>query len=450
MSGESGESAWHEVLRARLQSTGRSDESIIDFIEIEVPDEGNVLDYKQDLYISADPAHHDNKRQANLMKHFSALANVRTQARFRYLLIGFDNDGDFTGMQYREQMGGDQVLDVDDADLRNVFADKVSPSPKFEVYELEQDGDRGGVIVIHQGEQIPLVIENTLTAQDDSPFVYEGQTYTRDGSRTARMDSDDFASMMQYREELITEKIQELTAGLSQVVGIPDDQLANIDLNVTQSDEGVPVRDLVTTEAPATIDEELKTAVKGSKGSGGHEYERRGIYEFLAQRDDINLDENGDEKIEFLVRASLRKHLHGAYWLTQYEGNIDVLIETIIAEDIDGRTISPLERTLLVLNKREYLQEIDREFGAEFNSSNADDYADKCHRADHDRVSTYVGDRIRIADTSYDVRQLVYRNEDATAEELMDDVVEGLLDEDDSTGRGRLRQIELIYLAANT
>jgi len=49
MSKEGGTSPWHEVLHARLESTGRSDESIIRFIEQEVPDEGPLLDYKQDL-----------------------------------------------------------------------------------------------------------------------------------------------------------------------------------------------------------------------------------------------------------------------------------------------------------------------------------------------------------------------------------------------------------------
>lgn len=449
MSKEDDESAWYEVLHARLEASSRSDESIIDFIENEVPNEGDILDYKQDLYLSANSSHHNKKRQANLMKHFSALANVRTPARFRYLFIGFDNDGEFTGMQYREPRDGNQVLDVDDADLRNVFADKVSPSPDFEVFELERNGDRGGVIVIRQGEQVPLVIEKTLRKQDGSAFIYEGQAYSRDGSRSARMTSDDFAAMMRYREELITNKIQQLTEGLSQVVGIPDDQLANLDLSVTESDDGVPVRELVTMDAPKSIDEELKTAVKGSKGTGGFEYQRRGLYEFLKQRDSIDLNNEGEQKIEFLVRANLRNYMHGGYWLVQYEHDTDEFLEKIIAEDIDGTTICPLERILLVLGKRSYLQEIDDMYGSEYYSSDASSFKKICDRSVHRRVAKYTGDTVKIGDTSYSVRDLVYGNADDDPEELIGYVVDDLLDDDNPTDRTRLRKMELIYLAAS-
>jgi len=353
-------------------------------------------------------------------------------------------------MQYREDMDGDQVLDVDDADLRNVFADKVSPAPNFEVFELANGDERGGVIVIEQGEQVPLVVEKTLRKGDGSAFITEGQAFTRDGSRSLRMGSDDFAAMMRYREELITAKIQELTEGLSQVVGIPDDQLANIDLNVTQSDDGVPVRDLVTTEAPKTIDEELKTAVKGSKGSGGHKYERRGNYEFLAQREDINLDADGDEKIEFLIRASLRNHLTGGYWLTQYEDDVDDLMERIIAEDVNGNIIQPLEKLLLVLGKKSHLEKIDDEYGHKYHSSSASDYISKCNYAVYKRVAEYTGESIKINDGTHSVRKLVCGNSDVDPIELMEEVVQRLLDEDNPTDRIRLREIELICLDASS
>jgi hypothetical protein len=443
--------AWHEVLHARLESIGASSESVVQFIEDEVPDEGDILDYKEDLYISADDAHNDKKRQANLMKHFSALANVRAPARYRYLFIGFNNDGDFTGMQYREPKGGDQVLEVDDADLRNVFADKVTPSPTFEVFEGEYEGKRGGVMAIHQAEHVPLVVEKTLRKPGGGEFVSEGQAYIRDGSRTKMMEHDHFASMMRYREELITDKIQQLTEGLSQVVGIPDDQLANLDLNVTQSDDGVPIRELVTTDAPKTIDEELKTAVKGSKGSGGYEYQRSGLYRFLKERKDIELsDDDVDDKIRFLVRASLRNHIHGAYWLVEYESDVDDLIETILSEDINGNTLPPLERILLTLGKRQYLDEIaDNDEWNSFNRSKAKQYRDMCDEAVHRRVAEYTGENITVGDESYTVSNLVYGRSDRTPEELMHELVESLLNEDDSTVRTRLRSMELFYLAVN-
>lgn len=449
MAKEESESPWHEVLHARLEASGRTDDSVIDFIEEEVPNEGEIADFKQDLYISANPSHHDKKRQATLLKYISALTNVRAPARFRYLFVGFDDDGQFTGMMNRNPMGGDQAIDVDDADLRNVFADKVSPSPNFEVFDLSKGEAQGGVIVIRQGEQVPLVIEKTLRKNDGSAFISEGQAYTRDGSRTIRMGSDEFAGMMRYREELITGKIQELTEGLSQVVGIPDDQLANLDLNVTESDDGVPVQELVTMDAPKSIDEELKTAVKGSKGAGGFEYQRRGLYELLAQKEDIDFEEKGEEKIEFLVRASIRNHLHGGYWLARYEDEIDELLERIVAEDIDGTTISSVERILLVLGQRTLLQEIHDKYGSRYHSSNASSFAGKCDRAIHIRVEEYAGESINIDDDSYSVSELVYTNAEEDPEHLLSKVVEELLDDDNPTGRTNLREMELICLAAS-
>ncbi|MCS3642579.1 ATP-binding protein [Salinibacter ruber] len=445
----SAKTAWHEVLHAILEDPTKSDDAITQFIENEVPDEGEILDFKQDLYISASSTYHNKKRQSELIKHFSALANVRRPARFRYLFIGFNDEGEFIRMQYLDQRDEDQILDVDDDDLRNVFSDKVAPSPDFEVFELERNGCRGGVVAIRQAEQVPLVAESTLRKKGSSAFVSEGQAYTRDGSKTVRMGSDDFAAMIRYREELITSKIQDLTQGLSQVIGIPDDQLANIDLNVTQSDDGVPVRDLVTTEAPETVDEELKTAVKGSKGAGGYECKRRSLYQFLVQRDSVDLDEKGDEKIEYLVRASLRNHLHGAYWLSQYNSDIDDLVERIIAEDINGYTISSLERILLVLGKRSQLSEIAEEYGGRFQSSHASEYSAKCKRAVAERVSEYVGQQIKIRDSAYSVQDLVHGIGAADPERLMDQVIEDLLANDSADGRNKLRNVELTYLAAN-
>lgn len=46
------------------------------------------------------------------MKCFSTLTNVLTAARYRwytYLSTGFDNEGEFSGMQYRDERGGDRV-----------------------------------------------------------------------------------------------------------------------------------------------------------------------------------------------------------------------------------------------------------------------------------------------------------------------------------------------------
>lgn len=457
MSGETGEESapWHEVLYVMLESPDVDDEAIVAFIEDEVPDEGETLDYKEDLYIYANSAHHEKRREATLMKYFSALANVRTPARNRYLFVGFDDSGEFTGMQYRQPRGGDQVMDdsVDDADIRNVFADKVEPSPTFEMFQLSHDGKEGGVIVVRQAEQVPLTIEKTLRKNGGGEFICKGQAYTRDGSRTIRMEHNDFVEMMRYREELITEKIQDLTQGLSRVVGIPDDQLANLDLNVTPSDEGIPVSEYLTTDPTETPDERLTSAVKTWKSTESLEFDRRGLYEFFADRDELNLNDDEDEedaKTEFLIRASLCNYLHGAYWIPEYDHNVDDLIETILAEDIDGNMLPRLERVLLVMGKRSYLQEIADNGEWDWNRSVADEYVDYCHDADHERVIQCTGSTIKVDDTSYSVRDLVYGSAPEEPVDLMHGLVEQLIKDDDSLTRGKFRDMELVYLVRNS
>lgn len=446
---------WHEVLYVMLESPDVDDEAIVAFIEDEVPDEGETLDYKEDLYISADPPHHQKNREATLMRYFSALANVRTPARNRYLFVGFDDSGEFTGMQYHQPRGGKQVLDdsIDDADIRNVFADKVEPSPTFEVFKLNHDNKEGGVIVVRQAEQVPLTIEKTLRKNGGGEFICKGQAYTRDGSRTIRMEHNDFVEMIRYREELITEKIQDLTQGLSRVVGIPDDQLANLDLNVTPSDEGIPVSEYITTDPTETPDERLTSAVKTWKSTQSLEFDRQGLYEFFADRDELDLDDDEDEedaKTEFLIRACLGNYLHGSYWIPEYDHDVDDLIETILAEDIDGNTLPPLERVLLVMGKRSYLQRIADNNEWDWGRSKAENYVSLCYEADHIRVREYTGKNIRVNGTSYSVQNLVYGSASEEPENLMGELVNDLVDDDHHVTRGKFRNMELVYLARNS
>lgn len=151
-----------------------------------------------------------------------------------------------------------------------------------------------------------------------------------------------------------------------------------------------------------------------------------------------------------MVRASLRNHLHGAYWLARYESDIDNLIDTILAEDIDGNTLPPLERILLVLGKRQYLDEIaDNDDWNSFSRSKAEHYRDVCNEAIHRRVIEYTSDNVIVDNESYAVDDLVYERGDHTLEELMHKLADSLLDNDDSVTRTRLRCIELVYLGAN-
>lgn len=133
--------------------------------------------------------------------------------------------------------------------------------------------------------------------------------------------------------------------------------------------------------------------------------------------------------------------MHGAYWLVQYESDIDELSETILAEDVNGTTISSLERLPLVLGKRACLKQIADENEWDFKRSKASIYAGKCNGAVHLRVAEYTNQRVKIGDSSYSVESLVYGNANKDPEELLDEVVKDLLESDSSTNRRRLGEM---------
>lgn len=454
MSESGGETPWYMVLHSLLEAPSVGDEEIVEFIEEEVPQESDVLDYKGDLYISARSSHHQKRRESRLIKLFSALANVRTGSIYRYVFIGFDDNGNFEGLKYRDPRDGEQLLDVDDSRVRNIFDGKISPTPDFELFDLAHDGKRGGVVVIRQAEQVPLVVEKTLRKSGGGEFIAAGQAFTRDGSSTKRMGNSDFRDLMQYRERIINQKIRDLSDEFAQVVGIPDEQLAELELKVTPGDDedAMPVRELVTPDPTETPDETLNSAVKTWRSTGSLEISRDVLYWFFLERQKLKLDaedeDEDDKKTEFLIRASLRNHFHGAYWITEYNHDIDDLLETIIDEDINGTTIRPLERVLLVMGKGSYLRKINQmDLGLE--SSKAGEFAKIANDAKHERVLKYTTNNIKVGSTSYPVYKLVYGHAQVEPLELMDELASNLRDKDNHRDRGRLRNLELVYLARN-
>ncbi|WP_264556765.1 AlbA family DNA-binding domain-containing protein [Halocatena marina] len=448
-----GNPPWHKILRGLLESPEVDDSEIVDIIESEVPQEGEILDYKGDLYISAKSDHHIRRRESRIIKLFTALANVRTQARFRYVFIGFDDNGEFIGMQYRQPREGEQLLDVDDARVRNILDGKVTPTPDFEVFELDYNGKEGGVVVIRQAEQVPLVVEKTLRKNGGGEFIAAGQAYTREGSKTKRMKSSDFRDLMRYREELINEKIRELSDEFAQVVGIPDEQLAGFELKVAPSDDdAMPMGELVTPNPTKDTNEALNSAVKTWRSTGSLDFERPSLYRFFDERNKLVLageDDEEDKKTEFLIRANLKNYFHGAYWICEYSHDIDELFNTIIKEDIGGTTIRPLERALMVMGKQSHLRRIGK-MNLELSSSRANEYATHCNDAIHDRVGVYASKNLKIGSDSYPVYDLVYGNTPTQPIDLMEELVSDLRDEDENIKRDKLRDVELIYLARNT
>ncbi len=435
---------WYTILYELVQSDA-GDEQVTEFIEEHVPDEGELLDYKSDIYISANSSHHQKRRESEFLEYCSAFSNVVHPSNHRYLLIGFDNDGEFTGIQYRNDRGGDHILDVDDARLRNVVSDDMYPTPTFELFEFGHDGKRGGALVIHKADQPPVVISSTKRRNDNVEFIAEGQAYTRNGSQTVLMEHSDYRELIESRERIIDQKLQEISDSMGQVVGISSDQLAGVDLTVSPQEEGgIPVEEFLTTEPPSDIDGKLISAVKSWGGTADLLSHRPAIYEFYEARDDLQIDE--DKKAEFLFRSCLRAYVTGAEWLLRYESDVNDLFDRIIAEDIDHRSIRNLEHVLLILDKQDHLQTIADDEDIDYSLSKSEQYAGLCGNSLEHRVSEYVGDQITYGGSTHDITELL--DDQDTANELLDEVIMDLLDNDSSTGRGSLRRVELVRLAA--
>lgn len=436
---------WFSILYELLQSDAGA-ERVIEFIEDHVPDEGELVDYKSDMYISANSSHHQNRRESEFLEYCSAFSNVLHPSPYRFLFIGFNNDGDFEGIHYRGDRGGDHILDVDDARLRNLISDDMYPPPTFELYKFENDGDRGGVLVIHRAEQPPVVVQTTKRRNDNVEFIAEGQAFTRDGSRTIVMENTHYRELIENRERIIDQKLQEISESMGRVVGISSDQLAGLDLRVApEEDDAIPVEEFLTTEPPSDIDGKLTSAVKSWGGTADLLSHRPAIYEFYDARDELQIDE--DRKAEFLFRSCLRSYVTGAEWFMRYESNVDDLFDRIIAEDIHHRSIRNLEHVLLVLDKQDHLQAIADDGDITYSYSKAGKYTGLCGSALEDRVCEYAGDRISFGGSTYDVGDFL--DDQDAADDLLDEVIEELLDEDSSAGRGALRRVELVRLGAS-
>lgn len=255
---------WPERLYSMLTSSSESDAETIAFIEDVVPDdEGSLFDYKREMYLTAGDPETENERKAKFIKTVCALANTSDRSPLRYIFIGFDSDGSFHGVQRLGAQGGEHLLDIDDVRLQEVLTDYLRPTPDIGVYTLDDGTDEAMVLVIGRVDEPPVVVSGTLKiAEGKKAVITDGQSFTRKGSRNTLMSHSEFRELIERRERLINEKIQGLAEDLSHVVGISSDELEGVDLTVTSSEEGIPLREIVTTDPARNINEELRAGVK--------------------------------------------------------------------------------------------------------------------------------------------------------------------------------------------
>lgn len=435
---------WANELHDILNSSDTDDEDIVDLIENDVPeDEGRVFDYKTELYISAADEEVDNERKGKLVKLFNALSNVRADSPYRYVFVGFDEDG-FQGVNRLGAEGGDHILDIDNAEIQNLINDYLEPSPDIKRYKITVSGSEGCILEVEREENRPVLIDQSVRISDGKEtVVYEGQAYTRKGSRNTLMTNSEYRELIERRKQVMSEILENFAADLSRVVSLPTEQLEELDLNVSSSEEGVPVKEIVTTDAASGVDEKLRTSVKNWNSTGGRRDEgelissRTTIYEFYEKRDELDLT---DETAEFLFRSCLENHQVGSEWLMRYDQDVRPLFEEIIEENRSAATIKTLEKVLLTLGEKNLLEKIE-DIG--YWGSDADEYVKQADKDSRRRVQTYTGYKLQYG------RERVrgFFEDEKDADTKLDNVIIRLLDRESGALRTTLREIEMIRLA---
>lgn len=436
---------WCEALHEMLDSSDTADKEIIEFIDETVPDgESRLYDNKRQVYIHSDSTDTGKERKFNFLKHISALANTRDEQRFRYLFACFDDDGQFIGASDWNAKGGDHAADLDEARVQNVFSDSLEPIPKVKRHILENDGDRAVVFEIQRAESPPILFDQSISIEGGSKtLVKPGMGYIRKGSQSRRMTNADYRVIVERRETVINETIEETLKGLNQIVGIPSNDLENLDLTVSSSGEGVPIDELVTTEGYSDLNKRLSLSVKEWNTSGELYSNRDAIYTMLKRRDELQLD---DEHCEFLMWSTLNNHFPPTEWILNYESDPQEPLHEFYRQKLNGRIISVFEATNYILGCEEVLSAIAEDDDITYLSSKAEEYLENIGKSPEKKLMEVTSRKnVSIAESIFSLKEFV--NSGGPLETGLEQTVDALMKNDESNNRSILRDIEYARLA---
>ena len=206
------------------------------------------------------------------------------------------------------------------------------------------------------------------------------------------------------------------------------------------AEAGVPVEQIISNNSTNDLNNILQVAVNTWQDYDVLVEKRDAIYEFYNERTNLDLS---DESAEFLFRSSISNIIQGSEWMIRYNGEIDSLLSGV-TEILDGQTVAAYERNLLALGDEGKLREISETELSTSAWSSAEEYADYCDMESTDRIKQYTNDVVRFDGDNYPVNDLVSGSENLS--DLFSEVVEALVEEDDSDTRRALREIELIRI----
>ncbi|MGD2250611.1 MAG: hypothetical protein PVF58_19625 [Candidatus Methanofastidiosia archaeon] len=434
---------WHYTLYQMLNSGEYDKEEVVEFIEKNIPkSESLTFDYKSELYLTSEYPEEKNKRTGKFIKLISALSNVHHNSKYRFIFVGFNSNGQFEGIKYRNEQGGDHIFDVDESVIQHLLNEYLIPTPKIERYFLKVREKRGIIILVEKCEKPPILIKKGLKiAKGKKSIICEGQMYTRKGSTTKLMKYIDIRDIIERREEIFNKTFRKIANDLSNVISLSSDELENINLTVTDSEIGIPVKEYITTKPAKNINEKLTTCVKNWNSSGELISSRRTLYEFYQHRNDLELT---NEKAEFLIRSSFANNLPGSEWLMNYEDDSKKIFKDII-DDGSYNMISTLEKILLILGELNLLKSIEDKYSSKYISLKATEYIKICNKGIKIRLGGYVNSPLSFNQKTLSLDDLLQENN--YIEELLDSTIKKLIEDDTSPLRKLLKDVDLVRFA---
>lgn len=434
---------WPSQLIKKLYGGGE-DGKIIQFIEEVVPeDEAHIFDNKREVYVSSSDSEEQSKRRAELAKTCASLANVHHRSEYRFLFVGFDDSGQFVGIQYLGANGGEHLYDADDQVLQNILRDHLEPVPTVEKHRLVDNGDKGVVLVFERALSPPIVLTETVNAGGDR-ITTQGIAPTRRSSETTHMRHSDFRDIVEHREEVLNGVLQQWVDDVGRVIGTPTDEVTEYEFSITSDPDAPAVRNVVVPEEAQDLNEDLNAKTMGWLTDNDLPGSVDVLYKFYNKRDliDKSLADHQRNKMDFLFNASLAHYLPGTEWLSRYDGDWEALFENVIENHYNHWSVLMLERDLLVLGWENLLRNIANDDRITYGQSKASHYADLCKFGTVMRIEEYVGSWIRYDDDSYEVSGLI---SDRDKLETLYDEVATQCHQGDSV-KGTLRNVELIRL----
>ncbi|TQQ80728.1 AlbA family DNA-binding domain-containing protein [Halonotius roseus] len=436
---------WSETLHTLLVSASASSNDIVEFIDETVPDgENKLYDNKRQAFIHTDGSDVGKEREFKLLKHICALANTRGEQRYRYLFIGFSDEGGFIGASDWNSKGGEHLVEVDEARVQDLLSDSLDPMPEITRTLIEYNDNKAAVLQIEREDSPPVLFDTSIKSDGGSrTLVKKGVAYIRKGSQSRLMRNSDYRVIIERREDLVNDKINEALQGLSRMVGISSDQLENLDISVTSSDDGVPIDEIVTTEGYSDLNKRLSLSVKEWNSSGELYSSRKVIYKMLKRGEELDLN---DEKCEFLAQSSINNNFPPAEWIIAHSEDLGDCLSDFYKNQLNGRMISVFESVNYLMKNEEILRAIADNEDMNFNTSNAEEYIENIQSPVSKKIQQLTSrQNITIAGHDHSIDNLV--SSGGPLETGLEEVVDRLISSDEANDRSILRDLEYTRLA---